>query len=97
MRPAGITRSGENDDFGRDVIRALRKTMPAHEKIFGRLTVRILLSPNGDVVEIQLLKGSGNSYLDQIVMFSARQAVYPFPPKGAPAIDRTFVVTYIYS
>ncbi len=97
MRPDGITRSGENDDFGRDVVRALRKTMPAHEKIFGRLTVRILLSPNGDVVEIQLLKGSGNSYLDQIVMFSARQAVYPFPPKGATSIDRTFVVTYIYS
>ena len=45
MRPDGITRSGENDDFGRDVVRALRKTMPAHEKIFGRLTVRILLSP----------------------------------------------------
>ena len=97
MRPEGITRSGENDEFGRDVIKALRKTMPAHEKIFGRVTVRILLSGNGDLVEIQLLKGSGNSYLDQIVMFSARQAVYPFPPKGAPAVDRTFVVTYIYS
>src|SRR4029077_13059520 len=26
-RPPGITRSGENDRFGRDVIRALKKTM----------------------------------------------------------------------
>ena len=30
-------------------------------------------------------------------MFSARQASYPFPPKGATSIDRMFVVTYIYS
>jgi TonB family protein len=96
MRPAGITRSGENDDFGRDVIRALRKTMPPHERIYGRVTVRILLSPNGDVVELQLLRGSGSSYLDQVVMFSARQAVYPFPPKASTSLDRTFVVTYIY-
>ncbi|HEX2335213.1 MAG TPA: TonB family protein [Hyphomicrobiaceae bacterium] len=97
MRPSGITRSGENDEFGRDVVKALRKTMPAHEKIFGRVTVRILLSEKGDLIDLQLLKGSGSSYLDQVVMFSARQAVYPFPPKGSTAIDRTFVITYIYS
>ena len=28
-RPPGVTRSGENDEFGRGVIRALRETMPA--------------------------------------------------------------------
>lgn len=34
-RPPGITRSGQNDDFGRGVVRALRQT--------GRVTVRLLL------------------------------------------------------
>jgi periplasmic protein TonB len=96
MRPPGITRSGENDEFGRDVVRALRKSMPAHERIYGRVTVRILLSERGDLVDLQLLRGSGNSYLDQIVMFAARQTSFPFPPKASTAIDRTFVVTYIY-
>ena len=94
-RPAGITRSGENDDFGRDVIRALRKTMPA-ENTISRVTVRFVLSPNGDLVDLQMVKGSGNPYLDQAVMFAVRQSVFPFPPKGSTAVDRVFMVTYIY-
>jgi len=94
-RPAGITRSGENDDFGRDVIRALRKTMPA-ENTTGRVTVRFALTPNGDLVDLQMVKGSGNPYLDQAVVFAVRQSVFPFPPKGSTAVDRVFMVTYIY-
>src|SRR5581483_1038296 len=39
MRPPGITRSGENDDFARGVIRALRRTMPA-SNIPTRVTIR---------------------------------------------------------
>jgi TonB family protein len=97
VRPPGITRSGENDDFGRDVVKALRKTMPAHQKIFGKVTVRILLSPNGDLVELQMVRGSGDPILDQTVMFAVRQSVFPFPPKGSTAVDRTFMITYIYS
>jgi protein TonB len=96
VRPPGITRSGENDDFGRDVVKALRKTMPPHQKIFGRVTVRILLSPNGDLVDLQLVRGSGDPILDQTVMFAVRQSVFPFPPKGSTAVDRTFMITYIY-
>jgi periplasmic protein TonB len=97
VRPPGITRSGENDDFGRDVVKALRKTMPPHQKIFGRVTVRIVLSPNGDLVELQMVKGSGDTILDQTVMFAVRQSVFPFPPKGSTILDRTFMVSYIYS
>src|SRR5262249_52996111 len=95
-RPDGITRSGENDEFGREVVRALRKTMPLHEKIYGRVTVRFLLSERGALVDLQLLRGSGSSYLDQIVMFAARQTSFPFPPKASTSLDRTFTVTYIY-
>jgi TonB family protein len=94
-RPAGITRSGENDEFGRGVIRALRKTMP-EMKERGRVTVRFLLTQDGNLVEVRLVRSSGNPMLDQAVMFAVQQTSFPFPPPDAPSVDRTFVVTYIY-
>ncbi len=95
MRPPGITRSGENDDFGRGVIRALRATMPPPRGIYGRVTIRIILNQNGDVAELQLLDTSGTS-LDQSVMFAAKQSYFPLPPYNATLADRTFTITYVY-
>jgi periplasmic protein TonB len=95
-RPAGITRSGENDEFGRSVIRALRKTMPDMDPVRGSVTVRLLLSQDGNLVEVHLVKSSGNPIMDQSVIFAVRQSSFPFPPPKAPPVDRTFVVTYIY-
>jgi len=95
-RPAGYTRSGENDEFGRGVIRALRKTLPRPRDMRGRVTVRFLISPNGDLMEVQLLRSAGIPVLDQEVVFSVKQASFPFPPPNAPPVDRTFLVTYIY-
>ena len=57
-RPPGITRSGENDDFARGVIRALRQTMPAPTGALGRVTVRLLLNDNGSLVEVVLLRAA---------------------------------------
>lgn len=94
-RPAGITRSGENDEFGRGVIRALRKTMPA-SSVLGRVTVRFLLSQNGNLVEVHLISGGGDPILNQSVVFAVKQSSFPFPPPGATEIDRTFQVTYVY-
>jgi protein TonB len=95
QRPPGITRSGENDEFARNVIRALQKTMPRiHAN--GRVTVRIVLSENGSRADVQLLKGGGDSDLDFNVVFAARQTAYPFPPNKSTLVDRTFTVTYIY-
>lgn len=94
-RPPGITQSGENDAFGREVIRALRQTMPPPRGIFGRVTVRMILTPNGDLAEIQILEASGTS-LDQNVVFAAKQTYFPLPPYNATLADRTFTVRYIY-
>lgn len=94
-RPPGYTRSGENDEFGRGVIRALRKTMP-DMKERGRVTVRFLLSQDGNLLEVRLVRSSGNPMLDQAVMFAVQQSSFPFPPPSAPTVDRTFLVTYIY-
>lgn len=96
-RPPGITRSGENDDFGRGVIRALRMTMPGHTGQFGRVTVKLLLSSTGNLTEVQLLRSAGIPSLDQSVVFAVKQASFPIPPQGATQVDRTFLVTYIYN
>lgn len=96
VRPPGITRSGENDRFGRDVIRALKKTMPPSYGTRGRLTVRIILNERGNVAQLQLVEGVGKRELDQDVLFSVRQASFPFPPKNSTLADRTFLVTYVY-
>jgi periplasmic protein TonB len=96
-RPAGITRSGENDDFGRGVIRALRQTMPQHRRIYGRVTIRLLLNESGNLAEVQVIRNSGDASLDQSVVFASKQSSFPLPPQGATVADRTFLVTYIYN
>ena len=97
MRPPGATRSGENDEFGRGVIRALRQTMPSPAGQLGRVTVKLLLSNNGNLVEVQLIRGAGVPSLDQSVVFAVKQASFPIPPGGSTLVDRTFLVTYIYN
>ncbi|MCC7253934.1 energy transducer TonB [Hyphomicrobium sp.] len=94
-RPPGITRSGENDEFGRAVIRALRQTMPPPRGTFGRVTVRLILTENGDLAEVRVLDASGTS-LDQSVVFATKQTYFPLPPYRSTVADRTFLITYIY-
>ena len=96
-RPPGATRSGENDEFGRGVIRALRQTMPSPNGQLGRVTVKLLLSDTGNLAEVQLIRSAGVPGLDQSVVFAVKQASFPIPPGGATLVDRTFLVTYIYN
>ncbi len=96
-RPPGVTRSGENDEFGRGVIRALRQTMPNGGGIVGRVTIRLLLSETGNIVEVRIVRNSDDPILDQNVAFAARQSSFPIPPTASTPNDRTFVVTYVYN
>ncbi len=96
QRPAGITRSGENDDFARGVIRALQTTMPQLRNTFGRVTVRIELNMKGNLVRTTVLKPSNVGGLDQSVVFATKQSSFPFPPHNAVPADLVFFVTYIY-
>jgi TonB family protein len=95
QRPAGITRSGANDDFARGVIKALRKTMP-QMNVLGRVTVKILINLNGNIESVEVVSRSENTDLNRAVVFSTKQASFPFPPNGATTDDRTFTITYIY-
>lgn len=95
-RPPGITRSGANDEFGRGVIRALKKTMPPATGTKGRATIKLILDERGNVATLKLVQSAGIRDLDDGVMFSAQQASFPFPPKGSSVADRTFLITYVY-
>ncbi len=96
-RPEGITRSGENDDFARGVIRALRNTMPDGHGTRSRLTVRIILNENGNLAEVHLVHSSTDPALDQNVLFSIKQSNFPIPPGNLKPVDRVFLVTYVYN
>ena len=96
QRPAGITRSGENDAFARGVIRALQTTMPQLSNTRGRVTVRITLDMKGNLVSTEVVKPSTVAGLDQSVVFATRQSSFPFPPYNAKPVDLVFIVTYIY-
>lgn len=96
-RPEGITRSGENDEFARGVIRALRNTMPDGRGTRSRLTVRILLNEIGNLAEVRLVHASSDPTLDQSVMFSIKQSNFPIPPGSLKPVDRVFLVTYVYN
>jgi len=95
-RPAGITRSGENDAFGRGVIRALQRTMPQLRDTRGRVTVRVTLDMDGGLVSTQVVRPSNIAGLDQSVVFATRQSSFPFPPRNARSADLVFLITYIY-
>lgn len=95
-RPAGITRSGENDAFARGVISALRRTMPQLMDTRGRVTVRITLGKDGELVSTQVVHPSNIAGLDRSVVFATRQTSYPFPPRDARSVDLVFLITYIY-
>jgi protein TonB len=95
-RPSGITRSGENDNFGRGVIRALKKTMPPATGTKGRVTIKLILDERGNISTLKLVQSDGIRDIDDGVMFSAQQASFPFPPKNATVSDRTFLITYVY-
>jgi TonB family protein len=95
-RPPNITRSGENDEFGRGVVRALRRTMPSPSGVNRRVTIRLVLSETGNLVNIALVRSSGDQQFDQSIMFAARQSSFPIPPAGSTLSDRLFLVTYIY-
>ena len=95
-RPPGITRSPQNDEFARGVIKALKITMPPPSGTLGRVTIRLFLSENGDLLEVRLIRSGNDSLLDQSVMFAAKQSSFPIPPNKSTPVDRTFLVTYVY-
>lgn len=95
QRPPGITQSGENDQFGRGVINALWRTFP-QLRTTGVVGVRFVLNTKGNLTNIVVTRSSGDSNLDQTIVFAVKQASFPIPPDNSTEVDRTFLITYIY-
>jgi TonB family protein len=95
LRPPNITRSPENDEFGRSVLRALKGTMPRLSRI-GRLKIRLLLDDQGKLRDLRLVESVGDSEMELKVLKAAQSTSFPTPPAGSSVPDRTFLVTYVY-
>ena len=95
-RPVDITRSGENDDYGRNVIRALKETIPDPHLLVGTVGIKFLLSETGQLLELQLVKSSGYPILDQSIVLAVNRSRFPVSARGSKVADRVFLVMYIY-
>jgi TonB family protein len=73
----------------------MRETMPKSDKM-GRVTIRLVLSDNGQLQKVYFVIGSGDPDMDRSVMSAVTQTRFPLPPEGATVLDRTFIVDYIY-
>ena len=98
-RPPDITRSAENDEFGRNVLRALKSTMPGARTI-GRITIRLLIDETGKLLEVRAIKTEGDpqniAEMERNVLNAVKRAHFPHPPKGATISDRSFLARYVY-
>lgn len=95
-RPPGITRSGENDAFGRGVLAAMQRAMPPGDGQRFAVVLRTILDQNGNVVSIEFLGGDPKASLTGQLIFAMRTATYPFPPRPSSVADRTFEVRYLW-
>ncbi len=94
MRP-GASHSGRSDEFARGVIWALGATRPMGNGKWGSTILTFTVSESGKVEGLQLLKSSGDNWLDTGALMSVRQAHLPVPPAGLPIGDRIFNIEYI--
>jgi periplasmic protein TonB len=94
FRPAA-THSGKSDEFERAVAWALAATVPQGNGVWGSTIVTFVVSANGQVQDLRLLKSSGDKFLDTGALMAVRQARLPTPPADLGAGDRTFNVEYI--
>ena len=95
-RPAGITRSGENDEFGRGVIRALRRTMPGSDS--ARPDHHPAVSCRRPAISSRCASSGAaaiQSWTRTWCLPPSNRASRSRPP-APPSVDRTFLVTYVY-
>jgi len=85
----------QSTEFYDAVMQALATTKP---KIIGkpgeRAAVSFIVSESGALQELQLLRSSGNRWLDEKALSAVRLARLPLPPAGLSVGDRKFNVEY---
>lgn len=93
---AGKPRLGEVDHFIQAVQRIVERVKPRSPSVSGQVIIGFVISPTGVGQEFTLVKSSGSTALDTLVMEAVRGATLLLPPPTASLRDRTFEVTYNY-
>ena len=89
-------RAGEIDAFTRAVDYELERAKPVSNGIIGEVVVSFVVSPQGQVEDLQIVRSSGDSRLDRLVLSSVHGLHVRVPPAYADTRDRTFEITYDY-
>lgn len=78
------------------VAEALDRTKLKRVPAYGTIRVKLVVSIDGGLASLEILKSSGNRRLDDAVLAEVRRAKLPVPPPGLSLEERWFEFTYKY-
>lgn len=83
-------------EYARYVAQALAKTQPRGPRGPGAVKVKLVLSTEGALSELEILKSSGQKRLDDIALAAVRRTKFPRPPPGLAFKERWYEFTYTF-
>jgi protein TonB len=69
---------------------ALSRAKPKRSPAYGTVKVKFRISPDGEIVSIEVTKSSGNKKLDDEAIATVRRARFPRPPRGMTDTQRWY-------
>ena len=78
------------------VAEALEKTKPKRVPAYGTIKVKLVVSTDGELASVEILKSSGDRRLDNAVLAAVRRVKLPVPPPGLSLEERWYEFTYKY-
>jgi TonB family protein len=83
-------------EYANAVAEALSRTKLKRVPAYGTIRVKLVVSTDGELASIEILKSSGSRQLDAAVLAQVRRAKLPVPPPGLSLEERWFEFTYNY-
>jgi TonB family protein len=78
------------------VAEALERTKPKRVPAYGTIRVKLVVSTDGELASVEILKSSGNRRLDDTIVAAVRRTKFPVPPPGLSLNERWYERTYMY-
>jgi protein TonB len=82
--------------YANAVAEALDRTKPKRVPAYGSVKVKLVVSTDGELASLEILKSSGNRRLDDAILASVRRTKLPVPPPSLSLKERWFERTYRY-
>jgi len=83
-------------EYERYVSQALARTKPKGGLGYGTVKVKLVISPDGGLASVEIIKSSGNRRLDEAALAAVRRAKFPTPPAGMTDRQRWFEFPYYF-